>query len=282
MKKVVFYIISILIVVVIALTMTGEISVASIMNSLSIAPDKEENVDKVYLAMSKGEETVTVRYAGKRKDVEAYAKEIVEEAFQKDDPYTSDDFDYLKNKFRGYTASITGMAVYGIHYKFNYSETSEQTEWVNRKVHALISRMKIKKKSDYIKVKKIHDYIVNTLSYDITVKNNSAYEAMMTKATACQGYANLAYKMYTEAGIDCRIITGEAGGESHAWNIVRIGDVWYNLDCTWDDPIMGGNHNHDYDYFLKSENDFTDHERDQEFRTDKFNESYQMAEKSWK
>ena len=30
--------------------------------------------------------------------------------------------------------------------------------------------------------------------------------------------------------------------ENHAWNCIKINDVWYEVDPTWDDPIIiGGN-----------------------------------------
>ena len=57
--------------------------------------------------------------------------------------------------------------------------------------------------------------------------------------------------MLLKAGIDCRIIVGNAGCfmegfedyEYHAWNIVDIDGSYYHVDVTWDDPItdrMGG------------------------------------------
>ena len=92
----------------------------------------------------------------------------------------------------------------------------------------------------------------------------------------------MAYKMFEEAGVNCRIITGIADGEPHAWNIVQVGDVWYNIDCTWDDPIGGGKHSNQYDYFLKSNNDFKGHERDEEYRTEEFQQKYNMTDHSWK
>ena len=38
------------------------------------------------------------------------------------------------------------------------------------------------------------------------------------------------------SGIDCKMITGTAGGENHAWNLVKLDDQWYHTDVTWDDP----------------------------------------------
>ena len=282
MKKVCLYIISILLVVVIALQLTGEFSVASIVNIFRETPSEEEAVQTVYEALKKGDTTTSIVYYGTKQELEAYAQRVVEEAFQIDDEYSSDDFDYMKNKYRGYTAGISGLLAYSIRYKFEYSETEMQTEWVNEQVAAILKKLKLEDDSEYEKVKKIHDYIIENTTYDITAEYNSAYEALRSNATACQGYANLAYKMFTEAGLGCRVITGVAGGEAHAWNIVRIDDLWYNIDCTWDDPIGGGVHNYQYDYFLKSNNNFTDHVRDPEYDTEEFNETYKMTDKNWK
>lgn len=284
LKKVTFYVVSILLVALAGLVYAGEIKldVASMAQTLNIVPTKEETVKIVYEALKAGDETVRVQYVGSKKDIEAFAKSSVEEAFLIDDKESTDDFDYMKNKYRGYTAWISGAGMYTIHYKFDYSETKTQTDWVNKRIEQILKELKIENKSEYEKIKKIHDYIIENTSYDLTVKYNSAYEGLKNNVTACQGYANMAYKMFEEAGVNSRIITGIADGEPHAWNIVKIGDVWYNIDCTWDDPIGGGKHSNQYDYFLKSNKDFKSHERDEEYRTEEFQRKYNMTDHSWK
>ena len=55
--------------------------------------------------------------------------------------------------------------------------------------------------------------------------------------------------MCREAGLSVRTVSGIGNGQSHAWNIVKIGDYYYNVDATWDgqsDVTM------DY-YFLKNQ-----------------------------
>ena len=45
-------------------------------------------------------------------------------------------------------------------------------------------------------------------------------------------------------------------GGSHAWNIVKIKNKWYHVDCTYDDPIVNGsfnNRNVFLDFFLKTD-----------------------------
>lgn len=268
--------------VVTGLQLIGEIHVESVLKLFQTVPSEEKAVQMVYAALKSGNIMTSVKYSGKKEDLESYAQEIVEKAFLIDDKDTSDDYDYMKNKYRGYTASIRGIGIYTIKYQFNYSETDVQTEWVNKTVKSILEDFKLKDKSEYEKIKKIHDYIIDNISYDITVQNNSAYEGLKNGATACQGYANLAYKFFTEAGINARIVTGIADGEAHAWNIVQIEDLWYNIDCTWDDPIGGGNHNSQYDYFLKNNHDFKDHIRDEEYDTEEFNKEYRMADENWK
>lgn len=249
---------------------------------LKTEENRKEIVQIVRQGMLDGEDEITVKYIGGRKELRSITMEAVEKALSQDDPSTSDDFDYLKHKYRGYTAVIKGFAFYAeITYRFTFSETKMQTDWVDKTVKKIIQDFHFENKSTYEKIKMIHDYIIKNTSYDITVQNNSAYEGLHCKATACEGYANLAYKMFTEAGIGARVITGTADGEAHAWNIVELGGVWYNIDCTWDDPL-GGESNNSYNYFLKSSYDFADHIRDEEFDTDDFYLKYPMAKESWK
>ena len=106
----------------------------------------------------------------------------------------------------------------------------------------------------------IHDYLVNYLTYDITVsapsgttqadydaayaKKEKAYEeyelpinqAMSSKYAICQDYAELFQTICIRLGIPCEMVTGDAGGP-HAWNKVYVDGKWLYMDCTWDDPV---------------------------------------------
>lgn len=33
-------------------------------------------------------------------------------------------------------------------------------------------------------------------------------------------------------------VQGVSRGEGHAWNKVKVNDAYYNLDSTWDDPMI--------------------------------------------
>ena len=94
-------------------------------------------------------------------------------------------------------------------------------------------------KSDYAKALWLHDWLILNADYDYTYQYYYADGVLLHGTGVCQSYA-LAYDMMLKmAGIDCLYITGEAGGESHAWNLVRLEGEWYHVDVTWDDPAPG-------------------------------------------
>ena len=94
---------------------------------------------------------------------------------------------------------------------------------------------------------------------------------MINKTAVCQGYANLLYRLALEAGIDTRSIHGTSNGEGHAWNISKLDNYYYNLDSTWDAGVTS------YNYFLRSNENFPNHDRSEEYLTEEFNRNYVMS-----
>lgn len=70
---------------------------------------------------------------------------------------------------------------------------------------------------------------------------------------------------------------GGYAGESHAWNIVKLGNAWYFLDTTWDDPV-GAAPQLTYDYFLIGSDKLSrDHTLDAEYCTPQFTSAYPIS-----
>lgn len=122
--------------------------------------------------------------------------------------------------------------------------------------------------SDYLKVKKIHDFIVRKNNYkpDPDGGEYSIYHPssiLFGQGGVCNAYANLFELMASKAGLDSRIVTGRSlkNGEDHMWNMVKVDGDYYHIDTTWDDPVidfsLGEIENLEdfiiYDYFLKSD-----------------------------
>lgn len=207
------------------------------------------------------------------------------------DKKTSDDADYLVNSVASLNVATrqeyVGSKIRRTEYtvRISYRETAKQLKTVNSKVKKVLADLKVKGKSDYQKVKLIHDFIVNNTRYQFTSNCYSAYGALVEGKAVCQGYAQLAYKMLTEAGLKCYTITGKAnngsGTQSHAWNIVRVGKKWYYLDVTWDDPTGGGDVLR-YDYFLVGKSRFEkNHTASAEFKS-KIKKVEKNSHKKWK
>lgn len=118
------------------------------------------------------------------------------------------------------------------------------------------------------KIKVVHDYLIDTVSYDQTIQKPNiynAYGALISREAVCEGYARAFKYILDELEIPCIIVCGEGQNsngetESHAWNYVKVDDVWYAVDVTWDDPIItGGSLTNElkYKYFLVGSREFT-------------------------
>ncbi|SFJ45214.1 transglutaminase domain-containing protein [Thermoflavimicrobium dichotomicum] len=145
-----------------------------------------------------------------------------------------------------------------------YRESKQETEAVDVVAERLVDKLIRPEMTEYQKVKKIHDYIVNHVKYvlvDNGREKNTAYTALFEKRSACYGYSMLAYKMLEKAGVDAHIVTGKAIADfndgklvGHAWNLVKIKGQWYHMDVTFDDPIGPSDAQKPfYDYFLISD-----------------------------
>ena len=201
---------------------------------------------------------------------------------------TGQEGDALKYGGIGYSVSTTSYsdaARVTYTYYMNYYTTAEQEKQLTSAVTSALASLNLNGKTEAEKVVAIHNYICDHVDYDYDGLSDSsntvkytAYGALCNGKAVCNGYAVLFYRMCKEAGLSVRIISGTANGGSHAWNIVRVGDVYYNVDTTWD-----GQDSQTLDhYLLKSEKDFSaDHARSEEYTTEAFNAAYPMALNSY-
>lgn len=117
------------------------------------------------------------------------------------------------------------------------------------------------KSTTFEKLKVFHDYLVLNSTFElkdeITNYNATIYNALGSGEAQgniqCAGYAKAMQYLCDKAGIVSMVVTGETNqGQSHAWNVVDIDGKWYNLDATWDDPILSTPNykNIRYNFFL--------------------------------
>lgn len=102
-----------------------------------------------------------------------------------------------------------------------------------------------------------HDYIINNSMYDtdrsdldiIKYKSDTAYGPLLEGYGICGGYTDAMELFLEKLGVKSYRVSSEA----HVWNAVNIGDDWYNLDLTWDDPVIDdGSQVLEHNFFLIS------------------------------
>lgn len=138
--------------------------------------------------------------------------------------------------------------------------------------------------SEYETVLQIHDKLIALVDYNNPVADHTvislqgqdlahtAYGALVADSSGnanyavCDGYTLAFEYLLQQCGIDAIFLGGMAGEDEqsaggHAWNMVKVDDVWYEVDSTWDDwgnlesqlsPSLST-----YDYIMEMLNDPT-------------------------
>ena len=197
----------------------------------------------------------------------------------------SDEGDYLKQHSGGmswnYGASFDGsVTTFSYELQISYYTSLEQEQEVADRIDEVLADLSLDGLSDYEKAKEIYNYIAVNVSYDYEhlgdssyMLSHTAYAALIQKTAVCQGYASLFYRMAHEAGLSVRIVTGLVDGEAHAWNMVKIGDLYYYVDATH--ASSSGNRD---DYFLKGSISFADRQLDSDYLSADFTSEFPMSD----
>lgn len=200
--------------------------------------------------------------------------------------------DYLRWQYGGCNMIQSGYIRNGVYYltltyEMSYYTTAEQEQLVDSRIRQLLDQLDVYDARDYDKVKAIYDYICRNVTYDydgLSQGDNTliytAYAALVNGTSVCQGYANLFYRLALELDVDARLIAGIGNGGDHAWNIVKLGGKYYNLDATWD--AIYSQAGLDYQYFLRCEATFEDHSPGEDYSTADFVSAYPMADADYK
>lgn len=260
-------------------------------NEPSVYHESREEAAEALREAMKNRERYVVIAIYERVDEESI-KTIIGEVFSMALEHTGepDEGDYLKYQFADYKGKAETELHWGapavvIRYVINYYTNASQEKQTDEKVDEIIDSLDLKGKSDYRKIKDIHDYLCDNVEYDIEKSGDekggtehTAYGALVEGKAVCQGYAISLYRLLLEAGVDCRVIDGKGTDTSglssaHSWNIVSIGGVYFYVDATWDDSTGS------LDYFLRNRDDFeTDHVKSEEYSEDFVTKEYPVSQ----
>ena len=87
--------------------------------------------------------------------------------------------------------------------------------------------------SDYQKALWLHDWLLNQLEYDNSLKWSSAESALTRGLGTCQAYERAYAQLLSTAGIENAETRDTYDG--HTWNAMKLDGEWYQVDCTWND-----------------------------------------------
>ena len=139
--------------------------------------------------------------------------------------------------------------------EFKKYYTEEDINTINTKIDSIYPTIYVEGDTNINNIKRAHDYIINTTKYDskratdniLDYKSNIAYGALLEGYAVCGGYSDAMELFLERMGIK----NFKVASTDHVWNAVLLDNVWYNLDLTWDDPVVSdGSDFLDDSYFL--------------------------------
>ena len=152
----------------------------------------------------------------------------------------------------------------------NYLEESITKDYINIQLDELEKKtdeiLQGAQGSNYQKIQYIHNWLIDNIKYDTTYSRpntRNIYGALISGEVVCEGYAKSFKYLLDKLDIPCILVSGEAINsedkrENHMWNYVKINEIWYAVDVTWDDPIIlnNGELNKEsrYKYFCQGDN----------------------------
>lgn len=258
---------------------------------LSVHFDNADKViEKVRSRLKERQKVIRITYSAKNSsldDTDKLVRELMQFACAETD--CPDEGDYIGCQLGGYNSSFTEERSDDGHKNvieitpIYFTDAAQEIE-TDDAVREVIESLGLSDDaSDEEKVSAVYEWVCDNVQYDHIHRRNdsyrlrsAAYGALVFRRATCMGYAVTVYRLLRELGVGCRVITGDAAGEYHAWNIVCIDGEWYNADATWD-SMGGGRAN-----YLKSDSDFGDHVREEKFETAEFRAQYPMAVTSLK
>jgi hypothetical protein len=220
---------------------------------------KQDILNIIYTIINKGWDKFTFYCP---KEYETCVKDVT--TISKDDTALThlNNFVHPYNSFTNLKSSITDTGEITIN--VNYLYTRDEITKINTKVKSIEKELLNNSMTDYDKIKKIHDYIINNTKYDIerNQSGNSAYSSYIAMGplfdgyATCNGYTDLMAIFLSDLNYEnFKIATTpdetDYSSTGHVWNAVKVNNEWLHLDLTWDDPVSNDGKDYLYHtYFL--------------------------------
>lgn len=151
---------------------------------------------------------------------------------------------------------------------FSYLTTAAEEAEIDRACEQIRAGLDYGEGSDYEKLRAIYEYVGSHFTYDESLSTFSPYQGLKSGKMVCQGFAILLYKLLWQENIPNRILVGVGAGSRHGWNLVRLGEKWYNMDVTWD--AYRETREMEWNCFLRGSKHFPSHFREKCYESGTF------------
>ena len=195
----------------------------------------DDYVKELYMRIAKSVDTVYAPNITTTGSLSDYQITQAVEAYKNDHPETF----WLKGSSLfvpyGDTTSV----------KLDYTVQNDELIAAKKKFNIVVASVlkNLPSGNDFEREEYINNYIIDNCRYDeeaaenddVQGNENDAYGALVDGKAVCEGYTRAFQLLCNKANIDCVLLSGTADSDNHAWNGVKIGGDWYQIDVTWDD-----------------------------------------------
>lgn len=194
----------------------------------SLSPKEQTTYDKILNGIRKSEPEIELEGTS-FKDVERIVNMIYA--------------DHPEIFWAGKWSSVTTFRnmTLSFEYKYTASEIKSRQAEIEDSVKAFLETAQ-DMPSEYEKIKSVYEYILDTVEYVAgCADNQNLYSSLVNHKSVCAGYARGTQYLLQRLGIQTIYVSGTADGDggwdNHAWNIVRCGENYYQMDCTFGDGL---------------------------------------------
>ena len=176
-------------------------------------------------------------------------------------------FSYLR---RGSYVEIATDEIYtGEEYAIIYNKLLTRVDNIMKKINFI--------QGDAKKLQYIHNYLAENVVYDYGAPDKKSQRevhtivgSLLNGACVCDGYARAFRLLCDQAHISNIVVVGVAIDEDdsgpHAWNIVKLNGIPYQVDVTWDSNLSKGEDEIKDYYYLRGDAQFSStHKWDKKF-----------------
>lgn len=243
--------------------------------------NEKKHYDKIYSAILNGEDSINLLGLFKMGTL----KKIIVAL-----KYDHAELFYVDFQWINCALAPVGM-IYHIHYTVRPAVRDMMNRNMENWIASAINQMQLLGNETEADIyRKVHNYLIRSIEYDYeALQNPDMYPESFTvrgiferRKAVCEGIAKAFRLLCDRAGAkDVYVVEGTSSREGfgnsipHAWNIVKSGDKYSNVDVTWDLSSSRTCRYNRYDYFMIPDDWIkVDHTYTSRFKCEAIDQSY--------